>query len=243
MDESIKVLIVEDEFPIAFDLETRLSRMGYDVTGIAVNYSEAMTLLAEKEYDIILLDINLEEKKSGVDVGIVVHNKFHCPVIFITAYSDQNTFDQALKANPMGFITKPFNDDNLHRTIVLARQNFRQHNQSSYGDNSLELPSSRQIFIKEKGILRNLSIDTILWAEAMENYTIINCADEKYVVNVFLKDVIEKLEGRLVRIHRSFAVALDKISSIEDNTVYIGKNFFPLSYSYKNDLLKQMKLL
>jgi DNA-binding LytR/AlgR family response regulator len=243
MEETRKVLIVEDEFPIALDIETRLIKLGYEVCGTAVNYMEAIVMLAEKEYDIVLLDINLEEKKSGIDLGIIINEKFHRPIIFITAYSDTNTFNQAIKANPMGYLTKPFNDGDLNRNIVMALQNFKNYNYEQYGENKLEQKSTDQLFIREKGIIRKINIEDILWAEAMENYSIIYTSAGKHVINSFLKDVIEKLDGYLFRTHRSYAVAINKITTIEDNTVYLGKSHLPLTYSYKSDLLKKMKLL
>jgi DNA-binding LytR/AlgR family response regulator len=237
-----KVLIIEDEFPIALDIEQRLKKLGYEVVGIAGKYNYALTLLAEKEYDIVLLDINLDEKKNGIDLANIINEKFHCPVIFITAYSDKQTFTEAADAKPMGYIVKPFNDSELDRTINLSLMNFRNINKEKYTDNRIEY-KPEVIFIKEKGVIKKVFPEEILWIEAMDNYTIINTEKERFIVNSFLKDVLEKLGERFVRIHRSHAVAINKIISIEENSLYIGNAVLSISQTYKNDLIERMKIL
>ena len=120
-----KVLIVEDEFAIAMDIEGRLKDLGYQVIGIAVSYEKALPFLLEKEIDVILLDINLEADKSGIDLGHLILEKFRIPIVFLTAYSDQETFDKAAQAEPMGFINKPIKDSDLNYALQLAVRRFQ----------------------------------------------------------------------------------------------------------------------
>jgi DNA-binding LytR/AlgR family response regulator len=233
------ILIIEDEFSIAMDMEMRLQKMGYKVAGIATNYKDALAVLLEKDIDIALLDINLNSDKNGIDIGIIIKEKFNIPIVFITAYTDPKTFDDALVANPMGYITKPFKDADLHNNIQLALIKF-----SKTLDENPDLKLESQLFfIKDKGVLKQVNIDDITWIEAMDNYTVVHTSSGKNIVNAFLKDVLIKLGNDFVRIHRSHAVSLKKITSIEDNLVYIGKTFLVISQSYRQNLLDRLDII
>jgi DNA-binding LytR/AlgR family response regulator len=190
----------------------------------------------------VLLDINLDDKKNGIDLGILIDQTFRVPVIFITAYSDKSTFLEAARANPMGFIVKPFNDIDLDRTIILAMNNFRRQNEEKYGNVKMEI-EKESVFVKDKGKIKQITVNEILWLDAMENYTIINTSKERFVVNSFLKDVIDKLGNKFIRIHRSHAVAIDKIKSIEDNSLFIGSGCLNISQTYRKDLMERINLL
>jgi DNA-binding LytR/AlgR family response regulator len=238
-DTERNVLIIEDEFSIAMDMEMRLQKMGYNVVGIATNYKDALAILLEESVDIALLDINLNSDKNGIDIGIVIKNKFNIPVVFITAYTDSKTFNDALVADPMGYITKPFKDADLHNNIQLALNKFVK----TLDENPELKVDSKNIFVKDKGVLRQLNIDEITWVEALDNYTVVHTTSGKHIVNAFLKDVLFKLGGDFVRIHRSHAVSVRKISSIEDNLVYIGKTFLIVGQSYKQSLLDKLKVI
>ncbi len=233
------LLIVEDEYSIAMDIELRLQKMGYNIVGIATNYNDSLPFLLEENIDIVLLDINLKSEKTGIDLGKLILKKFNIPVVFITAYTDSKTFSDALEANPMGFITKPFKDADLHNNIQLAFNKFTKFNET----NDDFKTDKQNIFIKDKGIYQQVNIIEIIWLEAMDNYTIVHTNSNNFVVHAFLKDVLKKLGAHFIRIHRSHAVALSKITTIEDNVVYIGKTFLILSQNYRNDLLEKMKIL
>ncbi|MBN2777620.1 MAG: response regulator [Bacteroidales bacterium] len=243
-DIKTNVLIVEDEFSIALDIEMRLKKMNYNVVGIANSYKDSLSILLENKIDVALLDINLNSSKSGIDIAEIINDKFDIPILFITAYSDSKTFSQALSVKPMGFITKPFKDEDLNHNIQLAITNFSKRiiddTKETMQDFTLE---NNNLFIKDKGIYKKIRLEEIYWAEAMDNYTIIHTKTNKYIVSAFLKDVITKLGSNFLRIHRSHAVALDKISSIEDNLVYIDKTMLIVSQTYKQDLLKRLNIL
>lgn len=233
------ILIIEDEFPIAMDIEIRLQKMGYQVIGIANSYKDALPFLLEENIDIALLDINLNSEKSGIDLAKLIKNKFNIPVIFITAYTDHKTFSDALEAEPMGFITKPFKDADLYNNIQLAFVKFTKKNEDEV---SFET-DSQHFFIKDKGVYQQIDIQDIVWIEAMDNYTIVHTINGKFTVHAFLKDVLKQLGNNFVRIHRSHAVALDKITAIEDNVVYVGKTFLIISQNYRTNLLERIKIL
>jgi len=241
MEEKIKVLIVEDEFTIALDLETRLNSMGFNVIANASSYNDAIMHLAEKEFDIAILDINLNDKKSGIDVAKVINEKFDIPVIFLTAYTDDSFFRETLPTNPMGYITKPFKDADLKHNISLAIEKFKNKTSDIPQIND---DNGNFIFVKDGSKLVKIEVNDILWIQAVDNYSIIKSTKGKYVSSSNLKTTLEKInDSNIVRIHKSHAVAVNRIDKIENGMVYIKSDFLGISRKYKDDLMKKFKLL
>ena len=90
-EKEYKVLIVEDENIVAMDLSRRLSRLGYQVIGMASNGKRALELVESRHPDIILMDIHIKGNKDGIEVADDINELYHIPVIFLTAYSEDST--------------------------------------------------------------------------------------------------------------------------------------------------------
>lgn len=128
---SKKVLIVEDQFIEAHNLSMALEVAGYEVTGIARSADEAMQMMEAELPQLVLLDIFLEGKKTGIDLARDLR-KLNIPFIYLSANSDADTFRLAKQTSPYGFLVKPFREkdiiamldiaDNLHQErLALAR--------------------------------------------------------------------------------------------------------------------------
>lgn len=116
-----KVLIVEDEFTIALDLKKRLTEKGYDVLGMAKNYEEALAQLEQNTPDVILLDINLNDEKDGIELGKKIRSQQSTPIIFVTSYADNDIFEKAVnEVSPEGYLVKPIRDNELYRTLKIV---------------------------------------------------------------------------------------------------------------------------
>ncbi len=115
-----KVVIVEDEVIVATQLRKRLETMGYTVPAIASSGREALRKIAAVGPDVILMDIVLKEKMTGIDVAERIRAQFHIPVIFLTAYGDSETISRAKQTTPFGYLLKPFDSDTLRATIEIA---------------------------------------------------------------------------------------------------------------------------
>jgi DNA-binding NarL/FixJ family response regulator len=111
------VLIVEDDFLIAVELENRLLDAGYQVVGIASTASEAVSLADETKPDLAVMDIRLIGHRDGVDAAIDLFNQFNIRSIFASAHADAETRKRALPANPIGWVQKPYPADALIRLI------------------------------------------------------------------------------------------------------------------------------
>lgn len=114
-----RILIVEDETIVAEDIRVTISKYDYDVVGVVSSGEEAMKVIKVQTPDLVLMDIMLEKKMSGVEAATQME-KLGIPVIFLTAFADKERISQAVKAKPFGYLLKPFRERELMATIEMA---------------------------------------------------------------------------------------------------------------------------
>ena len=123
MGKDIKVLIVEDEKAIAFDLKFIIESLNFTVCGIAGNYEDAIRQAISSEPDLALVDIHLKGKKSGIEAAKTFRENFDLPVIFLTSSTDADTLNQAIETEPFAYLVKPVRKEDLFMNIGLAMAN------------------------------------------------------------------------------------------------------------------------
>lgn len=140
-----RIVIVEDEAIVAMDIELSLKHLGYEVVGVACEGSEALTIIENKKPDLILMDIQIKGKKSGIDIAAEVNKRFKLPVIFLTAYADSSTLSRAKESEPFAYIIKPFDEQELHTAIEIA---LRKHSAIAKEDKKIKdaLNLSEEVF-------------------------------------------------------------------------------------------------
>jgi diguanylate cyclase (GGDEF)-like protein/PAS domain S-box-containing protein len=114
------ILVVEDEVLVARDIQSRLSRMGYNVVGMASKGHEAIEKALDLRPDLILMDINLRDDMDGVEAAMEIRNQYKVPIIFCTAYSNEETLERAKITEPYGYVLKPFDNRELEINIEIA---------------------------------------------------------------------------------------------------------------------------
>ncbi len=115
-----KIMVVEDEVVIALKLQQRLTSMGFDYWGIAYSGEEAVEKARSLRPDLILMDIMIPGKLDGITVAKIVKAELDIPVIFLTAFSEDKIIKRAKKAEPFGYILKPFQDREIKAAIEVA---------------------------------------------------------------------------------------------------------------------------
>ena len=108
-----QILIVEDEVIVAQDLSNILKSPNYNVCGLAHSYDSAIDLFKKVIPDLIICDINLGNGKSGIDFIMETKKIKNVPVIFLTAYADEETVSGALETMPQSYLTKPFTEEQI----------------------------------------------------------------------------------------------------------------------------------
>ncbi|MCL1464116.1 GGDEF domain-containing response regulator [Argonema galeatum] len=120
MIDSTTILVVEDESIVAIDLQNILENLGYKVAAIANTGIEAIQKADEIKPCLVLMDIRLKGEIDGIEAAEQILSRFDIPVIYLTAYADEETLERAKKTSPFGYIIKPFEERELNITIEIA---------------------------------------------------------------------------------------------------------------------------
>jgi DNA-binding LytR/AlgR family response regulator len=197
------------------------------------------------------MDIMLKGEKNGVEAADEIRANLDIPVIYLTAYADENTLSKAKVTEPYGYIIKPFKEVDLHTTIEMALyKHGRESEVRKERDLLYQIMDSRdpgnRIFVKSKYGLVKLNADDVFYIEALKDYVVINTGDTRYTVHSTMKDIEKKIPSdRFLRVHRSYIVNLDKIDRIEQNHVILqeDRKTMPIGGAYKDSLQGKINLI
>ncbi len=115
-----RILVVEDEALIAFDIQSALIGLGYEVPTTAANSKEALRAVEALKPDLVLMDVHLKGGDDGVVTAAAIQACRPTPVVFLSACSDDATVERAGGVEPYGYLLKPFNDRELRATVEIA---------------------------------------------------------------------------------------------------------------------------
>ena len=115
-----KILIVEDENIVAFNIKSRLEGLGYTVTAVSSSGEVALKKVEQNRPDLVLMDIKLKGIMDGIQAAEQIRSQFQIPVVYLTAYTDEETLNRAKLTEPYGYILKPFEARDLGTTIEMA---------------------------------------------------------------------------------------------------------------------------
>ncbi|MEM5566645.1 response regulator transcription factor [Psychroserpens sp. AS72] len=219
----IRLYIVEDEPLIAETAKMSLESFGINVLGFSEDYENALKEIQQKQANIVLLDINLQGEKDGIDLALTLE-KLNIPYLFVTSQTDPSTLARVKETNPLGFIVKPFTDSGLLSNVELAWH-------------KISLEKEEYIIIRSEGERIKLNQASIQYLKAFDNYCYIVTVDKEYLLPHTLKHITEKLNSKIfVKSHRSYVVNIQKIKSIKSDKVIIENIEVPMSSTYKQQI-------
>ena len=120
MDKPITLMLVEDERVVAFDLKNQLQSMGYRVGAMVGSGEQAVQCISDVAPDLVLMDIHLEGAMDGVQTAIKIQETSQTPIIYLTAFAEDDTLRRALASRPFGYLVKPWDIRELHASIQMA---------------------------------------------------------------------------------------------------------------------------
>ena len=146
MQDSKRILVVEDESIVAFDIERGLERQGFKVTAVVNSGEQAVEQASLYSPDLVLMDIGLKGSIDGIAAASQVQERFRIPVVFLTAHSDQLTLTKAMGTSPYGFVVKPFDDTEIRAAIEIALCRFdaetKPYSHKPQIENTWSIPST-----------------------------------------------------------------------------------------------------
>jgi CheY-like chemotaxis protein len=117
-----RILVVEDEAIIAMDIQDILKRIGYSGAEVVHSGEESIQKVAAGHPHLVLMDIKLKGRLDGIEAAHQILQKYNVPVLYITAYGDENTLKRVDGTGRFGYITKPFEESELQTAIQGALQ-------------------------------------------------------------------------------------------------------------------------
>lgn len=254
MADPINILIIEDEAVLSMDLTDLLEEEGYVVIGVANNGPEALSLHQQNRLDLALCDIHIKGDWDGIETAERLLAQRSIPIIFLTALTDKATLERAMQLYPSAYLIKPVTVPGLRASIELALRNFTQP-----VTNSPQLQPSRTslsalrgeartepilriddtVFIKHKYQFVKISLDDIDYLEADGSHTTLVTTQHRYALRLTISHVLDRLNfPRLIRIHRSYAVNLNRVSTFNEREVSLPTLSLPLGRLYKPNFLR-----
>ncbi len=249
---NLKILVAEDNLIHSNKMEMLLDEMGYDLIGIFASSEELLRAFHATKPDLILLDIELEGNKDGVEIAEKINTIRATPIIFTTALEDKSSIERATKTNPYAYLIKPIEKGALQAAMELALFKFSKEQNPQKVDETYngwqeDLVMSNSFFIKAGGKLEKVQHDDILWIElAEERYCDIVTSNKNYHLRTSMTVLSQKLNpSHYLRIHRKYIVNIQKIDGIDeaDLMLEIGEHSIPFGNTYKSALLSKLSLL
>ena len=149
----VRVIIADDELLIRMDLKEMLNGLGYQVAGEAGDGRTAVSMAREIKPDLVIMDIKMPDM-DGIQAARILTEERIAPVLLLTAYSQQELVQGAREAGVVGYIVKPFRQDELMPAIEIALSRFREFRDIERENTSLkDTIESRKIIERAKGML------------------------------------------------------------------------------------------
>lgn len=226
-------LIVDDNKVARMMIHNLLGQTGMvNIAGDCGSGKEAYEFLAANKVDLLLLDIEMP-LMSGIELLKMLPEK---PVIiFLTAKPGYAL--EAFELNVADYLVKPPTLARLTAALQKAKEVVESR------EIRLSKIEQTHIFIKNNKTIVKLPIDEILWLEAMGDYIKFHTSGKYHLVHISLRELENKFSPQLIRVHRSYMVAVKKIEYMEENFVYINNQPIPVSETYRQSLLQKLHLL
>lgn len=231
---NITCIITDDEPFARKGLQGYIEKIGFlDLKGVCEDALQLSDMLQRQPVDLLFLDIQMPHI-TGVEFIRALSKP--PKVIFTTAYEQYAL--QGFELDVMDYLLKPISYERFLKAAWKARDYFALRES---GPASATTATNPYIFVKVNGKLEKINFDEILFIEGMENYVAIYLPGKKLITHSTIKSLLEKLPpGQFIQTHKSFIVAINKVETIEGNTLHIQKFQVPVSKYLRDAVLPQI---
>lgn len=241
------LLIVEDEWIIYDDLENFLSEKGYSIAPYAKSYEEALKEIKLRLPDLVLLDINLQGERDGIELGDELQKTYKIPFIYLSAYSDELTLKRARRTNPETFLIKTKPQIDKHQLAVSIEMVLAKSapppeaNKEGIFVYAEYLADARNAGSKDV-LKKLLRFDDIIWIETdphKRNYVLFNNGNEQTYFKSSLAKIKELVPFHFARINQHQIVNLKKVDGkINHSAFKIGDHDFRIGPNFSDEVHK-----
>lgn len=242
----MRVLVVEDEKIHLEDILITLEELGQECVASTADPLDALELAEEHRPDVVVLDINLNGKISGIQLAKKIMQLYRLPVIFATSYRDAATINDALDIKPVTYLTKPVQSGDLQAALLMA-QRLTQTDTATYTA-ELQHPKDDFIFIKVGDKLQKVNFKDVLLVQTdAKNYcTIITKDDKKYSVRNSIQALLSIFPpSNFMQVHRAYIINIQYVESyIEaEQCIVIKKYDVPAGRTFKEAIQQRFKVI
>ncbi len=225
MRNKLKCVVVDDE-PMAREiLEIYIAKTPkLDLIASCKNAAEAIFLLQDNEVDVFFLDINMPEI-TGLSLAKIINQKSQ--IIFTTAYREYAI--DGFNLNVVDYLLKPISFDRFLQAVQKVAQSEITEINTDF------------MFVRSDRKMVKIDFNTILYIESLSDYVKIFTSEKTIVVRETITSLEEKLPvKKFIRIHRSFIISLQNITSYTNEFIEINQKALPISRSYKESVLQKL---
>ena len=246
MQSDISVLVIEDEETWSHQIAYDLKQFGFTVVGCVDTVEDALPAISANNFDIALLDINLNGKNSGIALGNLISQTIKKPFIFITGSVNDAIITDAASARPSAFLTKPFNPASLFISIQSAIHHFSAGQNAGSGKNDQEVTS---FFVKLGNKYARVDWQNVVCLRSDKNYTSIITSDNNtYMIRSTLQKTLQHivpagLKNNFVQINRGDVLNKGFIKEVVDDEAITEHQAFNITEAYLKNLKQQLNII
>lgn len=235
------ILIAEDDAAINHSITEQLKLHGYRNVHSVMARSEADAWLQNNLPDIAILDIEMESRYDGIDIGNLLSSK-SIPVIFLTSHAEEDIISRILHIEQATFLSKPFRKEELlaNLSMVLTRQAAKN---SKNGEPYASMaPSSKHLHVSHNGIKRRIAVQDISFVKADNVYLEVHTLEGKYyLIRSTMEAFVEQLpKDTFARIHRSYLANLTHVTRRSGKTLFVNHIGLPVSRTYMDSVMEKL---
>jgi len=233
---ALRCLVVDDE-PLAVDVVVSYLQRLEIVPVCCENGVEAFQQLQKEPFDLLFLDIEMPGL-NGIDL---LKSLPHRPAIVITtAYRDYAV--EGFELEVLDYLVKPFSFPRLLQTMEKLGRWRVAGEVSTEAMGRKDVQEEAHLFLKVDKQLVQVWMKDILYIESKKDYIRVLTVKDEYFCHQTLTDITAKLPTeKFLRLHRSYTVALDKISLFRDNCVYVREKVIPVSREHRQELRRRLQ--
>lgn len=235
----VKILIVEDDLIAAEDIKEILEETNYVITGIARSFDEAVELFKDTNPDLVVMDIQLDGQKDGIDVAAELSHINQVPIIYLTGKAEHEVLKRAIRTQAATYILKPYRVEELLTNVDLAIRNFAKSK-----INAVTALSEAVFLPTDNNGHEKVMKKDIHYIEGDRGYVRIYTHDKMFHITTNLATLTLQLESPdFLRVSKKYVVNAHHLVKLNKDSVWIEDRQILIGDNYRKELYDRLNLV